>query len=189
MAEHARVTGNAEYREGGGTNITIRCGDLARPHGRAVQLESVLGPLSAAQSKAILKGVQGGQQTSIFDRHLAREEAMVDRPLTTGNQVLLLQDGPATYQAMLAAIHDRRRHTSAGRNWTKGPCKACCMGGAQHGRPPERQVARRHKGRGVWAWAWALTMPSCGERDDKLNRHSEVTYCGCKASFVRLAPH
>jgi cardiolipin synthase len=83
---------------------------LAGPHGPAVQLESVRGPLSAAQSKAILKGVQVGQQTSIFDRHLAREEAIADSPLTTGNQVLLLQDGPATYQAMLAAILAARDH-------------------------------------------------------------------------------
>ena len=84
--------------------------DLARPHGPAVQLESARGPLSAAQSKVVLKGVQGGQETSIFDRHLAREEAIVDSPLTTGNQVLLLQDGPATYQAMLAAILAARDH-------------------------------------------------------------------------------
>jgi cardiolipin synthase len=84
--------------------------DLARPHGRAVQLESARGPLSGAQSKAILQGVQGGQVTGIFERHLAREEAITDSPLTTGNQVLLLQDGPATYLAMLAAILAARDH-------------------------------------------------------------------------------
>ena len=84
--------------------------DLARPHGRAVQVESARGALSAAQSKAILKRVQGGQAISIFDRHLAREEAIADSPLTTGNQVLLLQDGPATYQAMLGAILAARDH-------------------------------------------------------------------------------
>ena len=66
--------------------------DLARPHWRAMHVESARGALSAAQSKAILKGAQGGQETSIFDRHLAREEAILDSPLTTGNQVLLLQD-------------------------------------------------------------------------------------------------
>jgi len=84
--------------------------DLARPHGRGVQLESARGPLSAAQSKAILRGVQGSQATSIFDRHLAREAAIVDSPLTIGNQVRLLQDGPATYEAMLAAILAARDH-------------------------------------------------------------------------------
>ncbi len=85
--------------------------DLARPHGRALQVEGARGPLSAAQSKAILQGVQAGsQKTSIFERHLAREEAIADSPLTTGNQVRLLQDGPATYQAMLAAILAARDH-------------------------------------------------------------------------------
>jgi cardiolipin synthase len=70
-----------------------------------VQLEGARGPLSAAQSKAILEALRSrGQDTEIFDRHLAIEEAIVGSPLTTGNRVLLLQDGPATYRAMLAAI-------------------------------------------------------------------------------------
>lgn len=85
--------------------------DLAIPHGKGVQLEGARGPLTAAQSKAILKGEEGGSpKTGIFERHLAREEAITDSPLTTGNQVLLLQDGPATYQAMLAAILAARDH-------------------------------------------------------------------------------
>ena len=79
--------------------------DLARRPGPAVQLEGARGPLSAAQSKAILDRLASrGQPTDIFERHLALEEAIVGSPLTTGNRVLLLQDGPATYQAMLAAI-------------------------------------------------------------------------------------
>jgi len=70
-----------------------------------VQLEGAHGPLSAAQSQAILARLSHhGVATDIFERHLAREEAWVSSPLTTGNQVLLLQDGPATYRAMWAAI-------------------------------------------------------------------------------------
>ncbi|MDP1647666.1 MAG: cardiolipin synthase [Rubrivivax sp.] len=85
--------------------------DLARRPGPPVQLEGARGPLSAAQSKTILQGLQGrGQDTGIFDHHLAREEAIVGSPLTTGNEVLLLQDGPATYRAMLAAIQAARDH-------------------------------------------------------------------------------
>lgn len=85
--------------------------DLARRPGPPVQLEGARGPLSAAQSKAILDRLRsGGQETSIFDRHLALEEAIVGSPLTTGNQVLLLQDGPATYRAMLAAILAAKDH-------------------------------------------------------------------------------
>ena len=85
--------------------------DLARDRRPPVQLEGARGPLSAAQSKAILEGLRNrGQETSIFDRHLALEEAIVGSPLTTGNQVALLQDGPATYRAMYAAIVGARDH-------------------------------------------------------------------------------
>ena len=76
-----------------------------------MQLAGARGPLSPAKSKAILDrlAVQG-QDTGIFERHLAVEEALTGSPLTTGNQVLLLQDGPATYQAMFAAIESARDH-------------------------------------------------------------------------------
>jgi cardiolipin synthase len=79
--------------------------DLRVPKGPPVQLEGANGPLSNAQSKAILDRLEdSSKDTEIFDRHLAVEEAIVGSPLTTGNQVLLLQDGPATYSAMYAAI-------------------------------------------------------------------------------------
>ena len=79
--------------------------DREPPSGPPVQLEGASGPLSAAKSKAVLDGLEKkSKDTDIFDRHLALEEAIVGSPLTTGNQVLLLQDGPATYQAMFAAI-------------------------------------------------------------------------------------
>jgi cardiolipin synthase len=85
--------------------------DLARRSGPAVQLEGARGPLSPAQSKAVLDRLRAtGQPTNIFDRHLALEEAIVGSPLTTGNQVLLLNDGPATYSAMLMAIAAARDH-------------------------------------------------------------------------------
>jgi cardiolipin synthase len=79
--------------------------DLARRPGPPVRLEGVRGPLSAAQSKTILRRLESRSiDTGIFERHLAVEESIVGSPLTTGNEVLLLQDGPATYQAMFAAI-------------------------------------------------------------------------------------
>jgi cardiolipin synthase len=84
---------------------------LAAPPGLAVQLEGARGPLTVAQSQAILERLQrNNPDTDIFARHLALEEALVGSPLTTGNQVQLLQDGPATYQAMLAAILGARDH-------------------------------------------------------------------------------
>ncbi len=85
--------------------------DLALPTGPPVQLEGARGPLSAARSKEILEGLKSRtKDTDIFARHLALEEAIVGTPLTTGNQVLLLQDGPATYRAMYSAIQAAADH-------------------------------------------------------------------------------
>jgi cardiolipin synthase len=83
---------------------------LERPH-RAVRFEDSKGPLSSAQSAAILKRLRsraGG--ASILDRHVAIEENFVDSPLVVGNHVTLLKDGPATYRAMFAAIRKARDH-------------------------------------------------------------------------------
>ena len=88
--------------------------DTVRPSVRsrqALQLTGAKGPLSAAASKAVLERLKArSTATDIFDRHLALEEAIVGSPLTTGNQVQLLQDGPATYQAMFSAINAAKDH-------------------------------------------------------------------------------
>ena len=85
--------------------------DLARPSKATVRLEGSRGVLTAPQSKAILDQLRSrSPDTNIFDRHLAVEEAIVGSPLTTGNQVQLLQDGPATYRAMFAAIDAAKDH-------------------------------------------------------------------------------
>ncbi|MGE0098072.1 MAG: cardiolipin synthase [Hydrogenophaga sp.] len=93
-------------------SLPIIVPDLAQARsGQKVQLEGARGPLTAAQSKAVLDRLRGsGQDTGIFARHLALEEAIVGSPLTTGNRVLLLEDGPATYRAMLAAIAAAKDH-------------------------------------------------------------------------------
>ena len=52
--------------------------------------------LSAAQTKAILERLQScGQATDIFERHFT-PNSIVGDPLTTGDRVKLLEDGPAT---------------------------------------------------------------------------------------------
>jgi cardiolipin synthase len=77
----------------------------------AVRVQGVRGALSAAQSRQLLDGLRNRRQdTDIFDRHLAVEEALADGPLTAGNAAVLLQDGPATYAAMLQAIAGARDH-------------------------------------------------------------------------------
>ena len=85
--------------------------DLARSPDTVPRLLGAGGPMSATQSKAVLDALKArSPDTDIFDRHLALEEAIVGSPLTTGNAVRLLQDGPATYQAMLAAIVAAKDH-------------------------------------------------------------------------------
>jgi len=85
--------------------------DMAPRPSRPVQLEGASGPLSAQQSKAVLARLESrGQETSIFDRHLALEESISGSPLVTGNKVTLLQDGPSTYKAMLESIRGAERH-------------------------------------------------------------------------------
>ncbi|MEO4046028.1 cardiolipin synthase [Pseudomonas sp. CAU 1711] len=78
-----------------------------------VPLDGPHGPLSAARSQAIIAQLQAdAKSTGFFDLHLAVEESIVGSPLTTGNRVELLQDGPRTYQAMLDAIVAARDHVN-----------------------------------------------------------------------------
>ena len=74
-----------------------------------LQVDGTNGPLSAERSKAIIDRLKAsGAETNIFDVHMALEEAIAGSPLTAGNKVDLLQDGPTTYQSMMAAIEGAR---------------------------------------------------------------------------------
>jgi cardiolipin synthase len=85
--------------------------DMAPPATTPTQVENAKGPLSPARSRAILEGLErGADDTNIFDRHLALEQAVSDSPLLTGNRVRLLEDGPDTYRAMFTAILAARDH-------------------------------------------------------------------------------
>ena len=69
------------------------------------------GPLSAERSQAILARLsQEAGGSDILLRHIRVEEALTQFPLTIGNKVTLLRDGPATYRAMYEAIHNARDH-------------------------------------------------------------------------------
>jgi cardiolipin synthase len=70
-----------------------------------VEIESARGPLSTQRVAAILaKLSRNAGELDILQQHVAVEQAIVGTPLTTGNRVLLLQDGAATYRAMFSAI-------------------------------------------------------------------------------------
>jgi len=97
----------------GCTTLPTIVPDMARAPStqHIVHLEGAQGPLTSKQSKAVLDRLQSrSKETSIFDRHLALEEAITGSPLMTGNKVELLQDGPITFQHMFAAIRNAKNH-------------------------------------------------------------------------------
>ena len=76
-----------------------------------MQLQGARGPLTQAQSKQILASLsKKAPQAGALERHVAIEEAIADHPLTVGNAVRLLEDGPQTYAAMLTAIRGAKHH-------------------------------------------------------------------------------
>ena len=86
--------------------------DMARraPSG-PIEMKGARGPLSAAESKAVLDRLRArGGDSDVLERHLALEQAIAGSPLVTDNQVKLLLDGPATYGAMFAAIAAAKDH-------------------------------------------------------------------------------
>lgn len=77
------------------------------------QIVSSRGLLSPEKSKAIMERLQRSVgPTDILERHTAVVETVTESPLTKGNRVALLVDGPATYAAMLKAIQGARDHVN-----------------------------------------------------------------------------
>jgi cardiolipin synthase A/B len=67
--------------------------------------------LPRSRVAAVLRSLERrSPETSIFERHLAVEEALAGAPLSAGNRVTLLEDGAGTYPAMLAAIRGAQHH-------------------------------------------------------------------------------
>ena len=86
--------------------------ELEKPHAQAVEFDSARGPVSAGRSAAILDKLKSKSgDIDILQRHLALEQTInADSPLVLGNKLVLLQDGPTTYQAMFAAIRKAKDH-------------------------------------------------------------------------------
>jgi cardiolipin synthase len=80
---------------------------------QSARFESAWGPISAKRSAAILNELQGKSgKLDILERQISLEQDIVGAPLVVGNRVTLLQDGPATYDAMFAAIKEARDHVN-----------------------------------------------------------------------------
>jgi cardiolipin synthase len=78
---------------------------------QASQFKSAWGPLSEKRSAAIvaqLKRANG--DLDILDKQTVLEQQIGGSALVIGNKVTLLQDGPATYAAMFAAIRAAKDH-------------------------------------------------------------------------------
>jgi cardiolipin synthase len=78
---------------------------------QASHFRNAWGPLSAKKSAAIvaqLKSANG--DLDILDRQTVLEQQIGGSTLVLGNEVTLLQDGPATYDAMFAAIRSAKDH-------------------------------------------------------------------------------
>lgn len=86
--------------------------EMAVPHAQQVEFEGAHGPVSETRSDAILDRLEGQDGASeLLQKHLAYEQAVnADSPLVLGNKLTLLQNGPATYQAMFAAIREAKDH-------------------------------------------------------------------------------
>jgi cardiolipin synthase len=84
--------------------------DMAQVDPGSVQFETAGGRiLSPERSREILARLsQGEADSDMLARHLALEQELAGSPLSLGNRVALLQNGPDTYAAMLAAIAGAR---------------------------------------------------------------------------------
>lgn len=79
--------------------------------GATPRLHGARGPLTAAQSRAILDRLRRENPNSdVLQRHLAFEEAISSMPLTVGNKVTLLRDGDATFKAIFKAVESAKDH-------------------------------------------------------------------------------
>ena len=79
--------------------------------GETPQLVSAHGPLSEAQSKAVINRLETEARPSdVLARHLAIEEAIAETPLVTGNKTTLLPNGEQAFHAIFQAIRQARKH-------------------------------------------------------------------------------
>ncbi|CAJ0791683.1 Major cardiolipin synthase ClsA [Ralstonia psammae] len=77
----------------------------------AARFGSAWGPLSAKHSAAIVANLKrNAGDTALLDKQIALEQDIGGGPLMVGNEVSLLQDGPATYRAMFAAMTAAKDH-------------------------------------------------------------------------------
>lgn len=85
---------------------------LTPPAQAKIEFETAKGPVSGKTSTAILQDIKSeAGDIDILQKHLKYEQSInPENPLVLGNKLTLLQDGPATYKAMFAAIRNAKDH-------------------------------------------------------------------------------
>jgi cardiolipin synthase len=69
------------------------------------------GPLSQRETNAVLKNLAAqSPDAGALERHLSVEQLVAGAPLSAGNQVSILSDGPDTFAAIFAAIHAAKQY-------------------------------------------------------------------------------
>lgn len=85
----------------------------APPTQDSQQIVSSKGLLSPQKSQEIMERLKRSvNPTDVLERHTAVVESVTDSPLTKGNKVTLLGDGPATYAAMFKIIENAKDHVN-----------------------------------------------------------------------------
>ena len=80
---------------------------------QSARFENARGPLTARRSAAIVAELKRRSgDLDVLDKQIALEQEIVGSPLVVGNRITLLQDGPATYKAMLDAIAGAKDHVN-----------------------------------------------------------------------------
>ena len=96
----------------GCSSLPVLTPDMTSADPGSVQFQAANGRIvSPEQSREILARLAGADQhPDSLARHLALEQEVSGSPLSLGNRVVILENGPNTYAAMLSAIAGARDH-------------------------------------------------------------------------------
>ena len=94
----------------GCSSLPVITPDMSQPDPGTIQFQTASGRIvSPERSREIVAGLAtGGGNAEVMARHLALEQSIADSPLSLGNHVALLENGPNTYAAMFDAIASAR---------------------------------------------------------------------------------
>ena len=93
----------------GCSSLPVITPDMSRVDPGAIQFQTASGRIvSPERSREIVAGLASSGDSDVMARHLALEQSVAESPLSLGNHVTLLENGPSTYAAMFDAIASAR---------------------------------------------------------------------------------